>query len=221
MQPTPAFLSGKSHGQRSLQAAVYGVAKSRLENPTGRGASRLQSTGSQRVDWKIPRAEEPPGCSLWGRKESNTTEHPCAHENSAAQEPAPPAEHPGKAHSQDWSPGFLARAQEQAGVGAAALAPGATRQAPRRPQPSLNKLLCLREHDNSSPCHPALSLCRGRPAITVLTDADTAGGGQTFPEAVYNFCKLFPHLPLLELGVQAPSLQSYPLHFSFKGSGEA
>ena len=65
--------------------------------------------------------------------------------------------------------------------------------------PPVNKLLCLREHDNSSPCHPALSLCRGRSAITVLTDADMAGGGQTFPEAVYNFYKL-PSFPSSRAG---------------------
>lgn len=87
--------------------------------------------------------------------------------------------------------------------------------------PPVNKLLCLKEHDNSRPCHPALSLCRGRSAITVLTDSDMVHKGYAFSEAVYNFCKLSPPLSRLRgLGAQAPSLQPHPPNFC-EANGEA
>ena len=65
------------------------------------------ATHSGILVWKIPWAEEPPGCSPWGRKESNTTEHTCTHENSAPQEPAPQpsilARHtPRTGHQDSW-----------------------------------------------------------------------------------------------------------------------
>ena len=65
------------------------------------------ATHSGILVWKIPWAEEPPGCSPWGRKESNTTEHTRTHENSAPQEPAPQpsilARHtPRTGHQDSW-----------------------------------------------------------------------------------------------------------------------
>ena len=97
------------------------------------------ATLSSILVWKIPWTEEPPGYSPWGHKESNTTERLSTRacmKTLHPSNPSPPTKHPGKGHSQDWSPGFLAWAQEQAGVGAAALAPGATRQSLCSPQPS-------------------------------------------------------------------------------------
>lgn len=76
------------------------------------------------------------------------------------------------------------------------------------PIPPVNKLLCLREHDNSRPRHPALSVL-GRAAIIVLTNSDMACKGYTFPKAVYNFCKLSPTLPSPGLGFQVPSLSPH------------
>lgn len=109
----------------------------------------------------------------------------------------------------------------QEGVGKRLLPPEPPDNRPTVHSPPVNKLLCLKEHDNSRPCHPALSLCRGRSAITVLTDSDMVHKGYTFSEAVYNFCKLSPPLSRLRgLGAQAPSLQPHPPNFC-EANGEA
>ena len=100
-QPTPVFLPGESQGRGNL-VAVCGVAQhSRLENPTDAGAwwaavhgvaesrTRLSNftfpfhfhalekemaTHSSVLAWRVPGTEEPVGCRLWGRTESDTTE---------------------------------------------------------------------------------------------------------------------------------------------------
>ena len=121
-------------------------------------------------------------------------EHMCMRENSAPCDPLPSPSilargTPRTGHQDSWH-----GPKNKQGLGQQPLPPEPPDNHSTVHSPPVNKLLCLKEHDNSSPCHSALSLCRGRSAITVLTDADMAGGGQTFPEAVYNFCKLFPHL---------------------------
>ena len=72
--PTPVPLPGKSHGQRSLWAAVPGVVKSRtrlsdftftfhfhtLENE--------MATHSSILAWRIPGTGSLVGCRLWGRR---------------------------------------------------------------------------------------------------------------------------------------------------------
>ena len=151
-QPSPVFLSGKPHGQRSLQATVHGVTKSRTQ----------LSDWAHVHAWKLCTPVTPlPPPSILARDTPRT------------------------GHQDSWH-----GPKNKQGLGQQPLPPEPPDNRSAVHSPPVNKLLCLREHDNSSPCHPALSLCRGRSAITVLTDADMAGGGQTFPEAVYNFCKL-------------------------------
>ena len=78
--PTPVLLPGKSHGQRSLVAAVHGVAKSwtglsdftftfyfhALEKETQPTPVFLLGESQGRGSLV--------GCHLWGRTESDTTE---------------------------------------------------------------------------------------------------------------------------------------------------
>ena len=78
--PTPVLLPGKSHGWRSLQAAVHGVAKSRTQLSDFsftfhfHALEKEMSTHSNVLAWRIPGTGEPGGCCLWGRTETDTTE---------------------------------------------------------------------------------------------------------------------------------------------------
>ena len=70
--PVPALLPGKSHGQRSLGAAVHGVAKSRtlLSNFTFPfhfpALEKEMATHSSVPAWRIPGTEEPGGLPSMG-----------------------------------------------------------------------------------------------------------------------------------------------------------
>ena len=72
--PTPVFLPGKSHGQRSLVGCSPGVAKSRTRlsdftfhfHPWRREGMALHSSI---LAWKIPWIKEPGGLQSRGRKE--------------------------------------------------------------------------------------------------------------------------------------------------------
>ena len=70
--PTPVLLPGKSHGWRSLVAAVRGVAKSqiRLSNFTFtfqfHALEKEMATHSSVLAWRIPGTGEPGGLSSMG-----------------------------------------------------------------------------------------------------------------------------------------------------------
>ena len=67
MAPTPVVLPGKSHGPRSLVAAVHGVAKSRtrLSDFTFTfhfyALEKEMATHSSALAWRIPGTREPGG----------------------------------------------------------------------------------------------------------------------------------------------------------------
>ena len=67
MAPTPGLLPGKSHGWRSLWAAVHGVAKSRAPQSDFtftfhfHALEKEMATHSSILAWRIPRPEEPGG----------------------------------------------------------------------------------------------------------------------------------------------------------------
>ena len=70
--PTPVLLSGKSHGQRSLVAAVHGVARSRtrLNDFTFtfhiHALEKEMATHSSVLAWRIPGMGEPGGLPSLG-----------------------------------------------------------------------------------------------------------------------------------------------------------
>ena len=70
--PTPVLVPGKSHGQRSLVAAVHGVAKSRirLSNFTFtfhfHALEKEMATRSSVLAWRIPGMGEPGGLPSMG-----------------------------------------------------------------------------------------------------------------------------------------------------------
>ena len=70
--PTPVFLPGKSHGRRSLVAAVHGVAKrwTRLRNYTFTlyfyALEKEMATHSSVLAWRIPGTGEPGGLLSMG-----------------------------------------------------------------------------------------------------------------------------------------------------------
>ena len=71
-QPTPVLLPGKSHGWRSLQAAVHGVARSRtrLSDFTFtfhfQALEKEMATHSSVLAWRIPGMGEPGGLPSMG-----------------------------------------------------------------------------------------------------------------------------------------------------------
>ena len=71
-QPTPVLLPGKSHGRRSLLAAVHGVTKSRtgLSNFTFtfhfHALEEEMATHSSVLAWRIPGTGEPGGLPSLG-----------------------------------------------------------------------------------------------------------------------------------------------------------
>ena len=78
LHPTPVLLTGKSHGWRSLVAAVHGVAKSqtRLSNFTFtfhfHALEKEMATHSSVLAWRIPGTGEPGGLPSMG---SHRVEH--------------------------------------------------------------------------------------------------------------------------------------------------
>ena len=74
------LLPGKIQGQRSLQASVHGVAKSRIRLSDFTFSFRFHAlekemaTHCSVLAWRIPGTGETVGCPLWGRTESDTTE---------------------------------------------------------------------------------------------------------------------------------------------------
>ena len=70
--PTPVLLPGKSHGWRSLVAAVHGVAKSQIRLSTFtftfqfHALEKEMATHSSVLAWKIPRTGEPGGLLSMG-----------------------------------------------------------------------------------------------------------------------------------------------------------
>ena len=78
--PTTALLPGKSMDGGAWWAAVHGVAKSqtRLSDFTFtfhfHALKKEMAPHSSTLAWKIPWMEKPVGYSLWGHKESDTTE---------------------------------------------------------------------------------------------------------------------------------------------------
>ena len=72
LHPTPVLLSGKSHGQRSLVAAIHGVAKSRtrLSDFTFtfhfHALEKEMVTHSSVLAWRIPGTAEPGGLPSMG-----------------------------------------------------------------------------------------------------------------------------------------------------------
>ena len=71
-QPTPELLPGKSHGRRSLEAAVHGVAKSRARlsdftfNFHFHALEKEMATHSSVLAWRIPGMAEPGGLPSMG-----------------------------------------------------------------------------------------------------------------------------------------------------------
>ena len=65
--PTPVYLPGEFHGQRSLVATVYGVVKSQIREGNG---TPLQYSCLEKSHWRRSLV----GCSPWGRWESDTIE---------------------------------------------------------------------------------------------------------------------------------------------------
>ena len=63
--PTPVLLPGKSHGWRSLYAAVHGVAKSRTRlsdfSFTFHALEKEMATHSSVLAWRVSGTEEPGG----------------------------------------------------------------------------------------------------------------------------------------------------------------
>ena len=78
--PTPILLPGKSHGWRSLWAAVHGVTESwtRLRDFTFtfhfHALEKEMATHSSVLAWRIPGTGSLVGFHLWGRTELDTTE---------------------------------------------------------------------------------------------------------------------------------------------------
>ena len=70
--PTPVYLPGEFHGQRSLVATVYGVVKSQIREGNG---TPLQYSCLEKSHWRRSLV----GCSPWGRWESDTIERLCFH----------------------------------------------------------------------------------------------------------------------------------------------
>ena len=74
-------LAGKSHGRRSLEGTVHGVAEGRTRlrdfNFTFHFhvLEKEMATHSSVLVWKIPGTEEPVSYLPWGCKESEATEH--------------------------------------------------------------------------------------------------------------------------------------------------
>ena len=72
MHPTPVLLPGKSHGRRSLQAAVHGVGKSRtrLSNFTFtfhfHALEKEMAAHSSALAWRIPGTGQPGGLASMG-----------------------------------------------------------------------------------------------------------------------------------------------------------
>ena len=80
MAPTPVLLPGKSHGQRSLEAAVHGVTKSqaRLHAFTFtfhfHALEKEMATHSSVLPGESQGLGSLVGCRLWGCTESDMTE---------------------------------------------------------------------------------------------------------------------------------------------------
>ena len=72
MHPTPVLLPGKSHGRRSLQAAVHGVGKSRtrLSNFTFtfhfHALEKEMAAHSSALAWSVPGTGQPGGLASVG-----------------------------------------------------------------------------------------------------------------------------------------------------------
>ena len=72
MAPTPVLLPGKSHGQRSLVAAVHAVAKSRTRLSDFTFTFHFQTLGKEMathssvLTWRIPGMGEPGGLPSMG-----------------------------------------------------------------------------------------------------------------------------------------------------------
>ena len=70
--PTPVLLPGKSHGQRSLVAAVHGVAQSRTQLSDFtftfhfHALEKEMATHSSVLAWRIPGTTEPGGLPSMG-----------------------------------------------------------------------------------------------------------------------------------------------------------
>ena len=72
MAPTPVLLPGKSHGRKSLVAAVYGVAQSRTQLSDFtftfhfHAVEKEMATHSSVLAWRIPGMGEPGGLPSQG-----------------------------------------------------------------------------------------------------------------------------------------------------------
>ena len=72
MHPTPVLLPGKSHGQRSLVAAVHGVPKSRTQMSDFtftfhfHALEKEMATHYSVLAWRIPGTREPAGLPSMG-----------------------------------------------------------------------------------------------------------------------------------------------------------
>ena len=66
-QPTPVFLPGEFHGQKSM--AGYSPQGHKELDTTKHILEKAMAPHSSTLAWKIPWMEEPVGCSPWGRSE--------------------------------------------------------------------------------------------------------------------------------------------------------
>ena len=79
-QPTPVFLPGQTHEQRSLVGYSYGVAKSRTQLSDFiftfhfHALEKEMTTHSTVLAWRIPGTGGLVCCHLWGSTESDTTD---------------------------------------------------------------------------------------------------------------------------------------------------
>ena len=77
-QPTPVLLPGKSHGWRSLWAAVHGIAKSQTQlsdftfTLNFHALEKEMATHSSVLAWRIPGTEEPGRLQSMGVVKSQT-----------------------------------------------------------------------------------------------------------------------------------------------------